>query len=114
MINVYEKPTCTTCKKMIKLLNEKGYEFERINYYVEPFSKKKLIDLLNKMNITPNELIRTKEALYKNLEIKTTKYTDEELIDLMVKYPDLVQRPIVEIDDKAVLGRPVEKILEIL
>ena len=65
------------------------------------------------MKIKPVELIRTKEQIYKDLDIKNKNYSDEELIDLMVKYPDLVQRPIIEIGDKAILARPAERIKEL-
>ena len=112
-INVYEKPTCTTCRKMIKLLKEKGYDFERINYYVTPFTKNKLKTLLKKMNMQPAELLRKNDKAYKELDLKNKKYTQAELLDLMVQNHDLVQRPIVEFGDKAVLGRPVEKVLEL-
>ncbi len=63
-ITVYEKPTCTTCRKTIKLLNEKGYDFERINYYVKPFTKKQLKLLLKKMKMRPFDLLRKNENAY--------------------------------------------------
>ena len=112
-ITVYEKPTCTTCRKVSKILIEKGIDFEKINYYIEPFSKSKLKSLLKKMNIKPEELLRKNEKAYKEIDIKNKKYSDEEILNLMIKNPDLVQRPIVEMGDKAVLGRPPEKINEL-
>ncbi len=113
-ITVYEKPTCTTCRSLSKLLIENGIDFEKVNYYVEPFSKSKLRSLLKKMKSKPSKILRTKEKIYKQLNLKTKTYSDEELIDLMVQYPDLVQRPIVEAGDRAVLARPPEKVKEIL
>ena len=65
-INVYEKPTCTTCRKVSKYLKEEGFKFEKINYYVKPFSKSLLKSLLKKMNIKPSELLRKKEKLIKS------------------------------------------------
>ena len=112
-ITVFEKPTCTTCRNVTKALIEQGIDFEKVNYYVDPFSKEKLKSLLKKMKIKPVELIRTKESIYKELDIKNKNYSDEELIDLMVKYPDLVQRPIIEMGRKAILARPPEKIKEL-
>ncbi len=109
-INIYEKPTCTTCKKAVTLLKEKGIEFNRINYFIEPFTKDKLTDLLEKMNITPTELLRKNDKAYKELDFKNTKYSEEEVLNYLVENPNLVQRPIVELGDKAVLARPVEKI----
>jgi len=112
-LNVYEKPTCTTCRKMVKLLNEKGIEFDRINYYVDPFTKNKLKTLLQKMGMKPSELLRKNEKAYKELDFRNKKYTEAQILDLMVTNHDLVQRPIVEYGDKAVLGRPIEKVKEL-
>ena len=66
------------------------------------------------MGITPRELLRTKEPRYKELGLEARDVSDDELIRLMAEYPDLMQRPIVERGERAVLGRPVEKILDIL
>jgi arsenate reductase len=112
-LNVYEKPTCTTCRKMVKLLNEKGIEFERINYYIEPFSKNKLKTLLKKMGLQPSELLRKNDKAYKELDFRNKAYSEAQIMDLMLKNHDLVQRPIVEYGDKAVLGRPVERVEEL-
>jgi arsenate reductase len=112
-ITVYEKPTCTTCRKTVKLLQEKGFEFDRINYYIKPFSKNKLKTLLKKMDINPLELLRKNDKAYKELDIKNKTYTQAQLIDKMIENHDLIQRPIVELGDKAVLARPIEKIEEL-
>ena len=113
-LNVYEKPTCTTCRKMVKLLNEKGIEFEKINYYIDPFTKNKLKTLLKKMSMQPSELLRKNDKAYKELDLKNKRYSETQLLDLMVENHDLVQRPIVEYGEKAVLGRPIEKVEELL
>jgi arsenate reductase len=112
-ITVFEKPTCTTCRKVAKALAEQGIDFEKVNYYIDPFSKTKLKSLLKKMWMKPAEVIRKKEKVYKDLDIKNKDYSDEELVDLMVKYPDLVQRPIIEMGNKAILARPPERIMEL-
>ena len=112
-ITVYEKPTCTTCRNVSKILMENGAAFEKVNYYIKPFSKTKLKTLLKKMNMTPVELLRKNEKAFKELDMKNKKYSDEELIDLMIANPDLVQRPIVERGEVAILARPAEKIKEL-
>lgn len=89
-------------------------DFEKVNYYIDPFSKTKLKSLLKKMNMKPAELMRSKEKIYKELNLKNKDHSDDELIDLMIKHPDLVQRPIIEMEDKAILARPPEKIREFL
>ena len=110
---VYEKPTCTTCRKVAKILIEKKIDFEKVNYYIEPFSKTKLKSLLKKMKMKPGELLRKNEKAYKDLNIKNKNYSEEEILNLMIKNPDLVQRPILELGEKAVLARPVENIYKL-
>jgi arsenate reductase len=99
---------------MIKLLKEGGFDFDKVNYYVEPFNESKLKALLKKMSISPRELLRTSESIYKELGLAKSVLSDTELIELMVKHPDLVQRPIVERGNKAVLGRPTENVQSLL
>ena len=99
---------------MDKLLRESGVPFEKVNYYVEPLSRKKLTELVRKMNIKPRELLRKGEAIYKELGLAERELSDSELIALMVEHPDLLQRPIVERGDRAVLGRPTENVKELL
>jgi arsenate reductase len=112
-ITVYEKPTCTTCRKVSKILIEMGVDFEKVNYYIDPFSKTKLKALLKKMGMKPSELLRKNEAAYKKLGIAKKSYSEDEILNLMIKNPDLVQRPIVEIGEKAILARPPERIKEL-
>ena len=97
-----------------QLLLEKGYDFDRINYYTNPFTKSKLKVLLKKMNMKPSELLRKNEKAYRDLKLKNNSYTEDQILDLMVSDHDLVQRPIVEKGEKAVLARPIERIQEIL
>lgn len=113
-ITVYEKPTCSKCREVDKILRESGSEYEKINYYVQPLNEKKLRELLKKMNMSARQLLRTTESVYKELQLGKREFDEDELIKLMVKHPDLIQRPIVEKGVKAVLGRPVENIREIL
>jgi len=85
-----------------------------VNYYIEPLTKKKLTELVRKMGISPRDLLRTSEPVYKELGLAKGEFTDAELIALMVENPDLIQRPIVERGDRAVLGRPTERVKELL
>ncbi|HEV8186738.1 MAG TPA: ArsC/Spx/MgsR family protein [Pyrinomonadaceae bacterium] len=99
---------------MDKLLRESGIPFEKVNYYIQPLSKKKLTELLRKMNMKPRELLRKSEAAYKELGLAEDKFSDTEVIAMMVEHPDLIQRPIVERGSRAVLGRPTENVKELL
>jgi arsenate reductase (glutaredoxin) len=113
-IVVYQKPTCTTCRQVHAALKESGVDFESVDYYVDPIPKAKLRELLRKMDKRPSELLRTREPIYKTLKIGESPRTDEELVDLMVRHPDLIQRPIVEKGSRAILARPAERLKEIL
>ena len=113
-ITVYEKPTCTKCREADALLRESGYDYDKVNYYLEPIGEAKLRELIKKMGISPRELLRTGEAAYKELELGKRVFSDDELIRLMAEHPDLIQRPIVERGERAVLGRPTERIKDLL
>ena len=113
-LTVYEKPTCTTCRKMVKLLVERGVEFHRLNYFIDPLPREKLLSLMKKTGLPPRAFLRTREKAYTELGLKDRSVPDEALVDAMVEHPELLQRPIVERGDRAVLGRPVEKVLELL
>lgn len=113
-ITVYEKPTCSKCREVDKILREAGADYEKINYYVEPLSQAKLTELLKKMGIPARDLLRTSEGIYKELGLAKKELSDKEIIALMAKHPDLIQRPIVERGAKAVLGRPVENIRSLM
>ena len=99
---------------MDRLLRESGVDYEKVNYYTEPLTKKKLTELISKMNISARELLRTSEQLYRDLGLAKKQLSDDELVDLMIKNPDLIQRPIVERGKRAVLGRPVENVKALL
>jgi arsenate reductase (glutaredoxin) len=114
MITVYEKPTCTKCREMNRFLVEQGVDFSKVNYYIEPLSEEKLRELVKKMGIKPRELLRTSESIYRELGLGKKEFSDEEVISLMAKHPDLIQRPIVERGDRAVLGRPTENVKALL
>lgn len=111
---IYEKPTCTTCRKMVKLLKEKGVEFDRLNYFIDPIPRKKLEELLRKMGIGPRDLLRKREKTYKELGLKDPGIGDEEILNALVEHPELIERPIIVKGDRAVLGRPIERVLELL
>src|SRR5262252_4376280 len=113
-ITVYEKPTCTKCREMDRYLRESGVDFSKVNYYIEPLSEKKLRELIRKMDTKPRELLRTSESIYRELGLSKKDLSDDEIIALMVKHPDLMQRPIVERGDQAVLGRPTENVKALL
>lgn len=112
-ITVYEKPTWTTCRNLAQLFRENDIEYEKVNYFNDVLTEEKLRELLKKANLTPLEILRTKESLVKELNIDENTSPDE-IIKLIVENPNLLQRPIVEVGDKAVLARPIERALELI
>ena len=113
-ITVYEKPTCTKCREMDRFLRESNVDFSKINYYLEPIGVQKLRELIRKMGIAPRDLLRKSESIYRELGLGKEDLSDDEIISLMVQHPDLIQRPIVERGDRAVLGRPTENVEPLL
>lgn len=113
-ITIYHKPTCSTCRQAVQLLKESGRPFTAINYYEQRFTVSQLKMLLKKANLSARDVLRTKEDAYKQLGLARTSLTDEELIEAMVRHPDLIQRPLVEQGEKVLLARPAEKVSDLL
>jgi arsenate reductase len=99
---------------MDKLLRESGVAFAKVNYYLAPLDEKKLRELIKKLGIAPRELLRTNETIYRELGLGKRDRSDDQIVALMVKHPDLIQRPIVERGARAVLGRPAENVKALL
>ena len=109
---ILHNPRCSKSRQTLAILEEKGAETEVVKYLEEAPSIEEIKAILKKLNISARELLRTKEDEYKTLGLKDE--TDEEkLIEAMAEHPKLIERPIVIKGDRAVLGRPPEKVLEL-
>lgn len=113
-ITIYQKPTCTTCRQALQLLKDSGQDFVAVNYYEQPFTKAQLKGLLKKAGLNAKDLLRTKEDIYKTLGLATKDVSEDGLLDLMIKHPDLIQRPILEKGEKAILARPADTVKRLL
>ncbi len=113
-IIIYHKPTCSTCRTVIKLVEESGHPFTAINYYEKTFSKSKLKGLLKKAGLKSSDVVRKKEDIYKRMNLAQSQFTDDELLDILIKQPDLIQRPLVQKDDTVILARPPETVSTLL
>ena len=113
-LTVYEKRTCTTCRNLARLLEERGVDFEQVDYHVEPLPREKIAELVGKTGRPARELMRTKEPVFEELGLGGRELSDDEAIDLMAEHPQLLERPVVERGGRAVLARPVERIEELL
>lgn len=111
---IYHNPRCSKSRQTLKLLQERGIEPEVIEYLKTPPSAETLRSILARLDMTPRQLLRRGEAIYKELGLKDENLTDEQLIEAMVQHPKLIERPIVLANGKAALGRPPENVLAIL
>ncbi len=112
-IKIYHNPKCSKSRNTLALLEEQGVEAEVIKYLETPPSKEELKALLKMLGISARELMRTKEDIYKELGLKDVE-DEEKLIEAMVTNPKLIERPIVIKEGKAVIGRPIENVVELL
>jgi len=112
MIEVLHNPRCSKSRNGIKYLDEKGIEYKIINYLKEPLSKEQLQEILKKLNMRPSELVRKKEKLFRELNLKDA--SEDEILEAMVENPKLIERPIVINGDKAVVARPETEIDKVL
>lgn len=113
-LTIYQKPTCTTCRETVKLVEASGQDFETVNYYERPFTKAALAALLKRAGLGPRDVLRSKEDIYKKLKLGEKELSDDELLGLMVKHPDLIQRPLVDAGSTVILARPAESVKKLL
>ncbi len=112
-VTIWHNPRCSKSRNAVALLEEKGIDAEVVKYLDTPPSKEELVAVLKMLGMTARELMRTKEDIYKALNLKDVTEEDK-LIDAMVQNPKLIERPIVIKDGKAVIGRPIENIIDLL
>ena len=98
----------------MRLLKDRGVEFEAINYFERALTEAELRGLLKKLGLTAGDILRKDEPVAKELGIGKKEFSDEQLIALMAKHPDFIQRPIVVRGGQAVLGRPPENVEKLL
>lgn len=113
-LTLYHNPRCSKSRSALQLLEERGLNPNIVRYLETPLSAAELHELLRKLGIRARQLLRTGEDEYKALGLNDPELTDEQLIAAMVSQPKLIERPILVAGDKAVVGRPPERILEIL
>lgn len=95
------------------MFRENNIEYEQVNYFNDELTEEKLRELLRKANLSPFDIVRKNEAVYKELNVSEVTDKDK-LIKLIARNPSLLQRPIVEVGDRAVWARPIEKALELI
>lgn len=113
-LTFYHNPRCSKSRATLQLLEARGIKPKVVEYLKTPPSAAELKAILKKLKLKPRDLIRKGEPLYAELGLKERELNDEQLMALMIANPILIERPIVVSGDKATLGRPPEKVLEIL
>ncbi len=113
-IKIFHNPKCSKSRATMELLCEKGLQANVVEYLKSPPTAQELDEILQMLNLQPRELMRTHEAEYKDNHLADESLSREQLIEAMVKYPKLIERPIVIHNGKAAIGRPIENVIEIL
>lgn len=110
---IWHNPKCSKSREALKLLEEKGGSFEVFKYLDTPPSRGEITALLKKLGVSAGELMRTKEDVYKELGLANVS-DEEKLIDALAEHPKLIERPILIEENRAIIGRPVEKVMAFL
>ncbi len=112
---IYHNPRCSKSRNTLAILKENGVQVTEIKYLETTPSKEKLVELCKMLNMNSVELVRSGESLFKELglSIQDNK-TDNEWLEILVNNPKLIERPIVQLGDKAIIGRPPENVLKLL
>ena len=113
MIVIYHNPRCSKSRETLEILETKKADYKVIKYLDIPLAAEKLAKIIKILGIKPIELIRKNETVWKE-NFKNLDFSDAELIQVMAKYPQLIERPIVINGDKAIIGRPPKRILDII
>ena len=113
MIKIYHNPRCSKSRQGLEILEKSGKEFEVVKYLEVIPTEKELIDIIKLLNISPINLVRKNEKIWKE-NYKGKDLSNTEIIKAMIDNPKLIERPIVVKNNKAVVGRPPESILELI
>ena len=113
-VTLYHNPQCGTSRNVLAMIRNSGEEPEIVEYLKTPPSRRTLVELINRMGISPRDLLRRKGTPYDELGLDDPKFTDDVLIDLMLEHPILINRPIVVTPGGVKLCRPSETVLDIL
>ena len=113
-IIIYHNPKCSKSRKAIEIIKSKNIEPTIILYLVNKLSKAEVNTLLSKLELSIRDILRTREDEYINNNLKNQNLSDDKLIEFLIRFPKLLQRPIVVKNNKAIIGRPPENILNFL
>ena len=112
-LTIYHNPRCRKSREAIRFLEEKGVSFNIVKYFDQPFDVNSLGEVLKKIDMKPSEILRRKEILWKK-EYDCKNLSEDQILELLVEQPRLIERPIVTVGNKGVLARPIESLIEFL
>ncbi|MBU2223979.1 MAG: arsenate reductase (glutaredoxin) [Gammaproteobacteria bacterium] len=113
MLTIYHNNRCSKSREVLALLEQLGKPFQVVHYLNDPLSEQALRQLLEQLQLSPRQLLRDKEAEYHELGLADPKLSDDFIIQAMLDQPKLMERPVVVLDDKAVIARPATRLLEL-
>lgn len=113
VVRIYHNPRCSKSRQALELLVQQGVEPEVIHYLETPPDNATLSELLSRLNMSARELMRKGEDVYKELQLDDSDLSEAQLVQAMVDYPKLIERPIVEKGEKVIVARPPERVLEL-
>jgi len=113
LLKIYHNPRCRKSREALQLIEEEQLEHEVIRYLETPLDKEELKEILNKINLQPSAILRKNEADWKALPNRKTM-SEEEILDALITYPKLIERPIVIDQNKGVLARPIDNLINFL
>ena len=111
---IFHNPHCSKSRKALDILINNNIKPQIIFYLKEPLTKKLLLDIFTMSNLPIRSFLRCNESEYKENKLDNIKLTDNELLDFIIKFPKILQRPIVKIKNNVIIARPPENILDIL
>ena len=111
---IFHNPRCSKSRQALQLLKDNNCKIEIISYLEIDLKVSLIKNILKKLTLKPRDILRKGEQEYKDNNLKKDNLSEEDLINYMIKYPKLIERPIVVKGDKAVIGRPPEKVLELI
>ena len=111
---IFHNTRCSKSRQALQILQDNNCDIEIINYLETDLNVSLIKDVLHKLSLKPRDILRTSEQDYKDNNLKEDNFSDDDLIDYMIKHPKLIERPIVIKEDRAVLGRPPENVLELI
>ena len=113
-IKIYHNPRCSKSRKTLEIIEDQGHKPEIVKYLETPPTVSEIINVLTLLGMKPRDLMRKNEAEYKENRLGDDSLSDEQLIEMMHKFPKVIERPIVLSNGKAAIGRPPESVLDII